>query len=385
MGAVAQLINIQDPPMNSRVSEVIHNGAWHIEMMQFPEFLAEQILSVDIGDQNSKDYAIWTPNSNGIFSTASAWSLARQRKEKSPLLKKIWNNYIPFKMSFLMWKLLKNKLPFDDILYKFKQNLASKCFCCRTPRSETIQHSFMDGDIVVSIWKYFGSPLGISWEDTQIRNFLKKWWSLKPKNSIHQILLQTTPMVVCWEIWKARCAERYGNTTVSLNRIKYHIFSHLKWILFKVKKDKNWGTDWFFICDQIINLVPKIECIMVKWEKSKGHGFKLNTDGSKMGNGQAGAGGICRDVDGNIIMAFPSRLGNESSNTAEAKAALQGLKWCSQNGIHNLILEGDSQLIINMLTGVSIPPWHLKEIIIEAQGLAQKINCRFQHCYRETN
>ncbi|KAK4715805.1 hypothetical protein R3W88_014143 [Solanum pinnatisectum] len=84
-------------------------------------------------------------------------------------------------------------------------------------------------------------------------------------------------------------------------------------------------------------------------------------------------------------MAFSSSLSNDSSNTAEAKAAFYGLKWCVQNGINNLIMEGDSMLIINMIKGKVLPPWHLQDTIIEAQKLAQKINRQFQHCYREAN
>ncbi|KAK4727880.1 hypothetical protein R3W88_032797 [Solanum pinnatisectum] len=78
-------------------------------------------------------------------------------------------------------------------------------------------------------------------------------------------------------------------------------------------------------------------------------------------------------------MAFSSFLGNDSSNTAEAKAALYGLKWCVQNGINNLIVEGDSMLIIDMIKGKVLPPWHLTDTVTEAQKLAQKINCQFQH------
>ncbi|KAK6782080.1 hypothetical protein RDI58_019876 [Solanum bulbocastanum] len=132
-------------------------------------------------------------------------------------------------------------------------------------------------------------------------------------------------------------------------------------------------------------LVPRIDYMVVKWDKPKMPFFKLNTDGSMMQNSPAGAGGICRDSRRNIIMAFSSSLGNNSSNTTEAKAALYGLKWCVQNGINNLILKGYFMLIINMIKGKVLPPWHLKDTIIEAQKLAQKINCQFQYCSREAN
>ncbi|OIT20608.1 hypothetical protein A4A49_39108 [Nicotiana attenuata] len=54
---------------------------------------------------------------------------------------------------------------------------------------ETIQHSFMNGDIASTLWKYFGSPLGSRWKSSRMRSYLQKWWSFKSQNFIHQILL----------------------------------------------------------------------------------------------------------------------------------------------------------------------------------------------------
>ncbi|WMV54242.1 hypothetical protein MTR67_047627 [Solanum verrucosum] len=51
--------------------------------------------------------------------------------------------------------------------------------------------------------------------------------------------------------------------------------------------------------------------------------------------GRSGTGGICRDHRGKIIMAFARSIGRDTSNMADAKAALNFLngvlsKWASQ-------------------------------------------------------
>lgn len=56
----------------------------------------------------------------------------------------------------------------------------------------------------------------------------------------------------------------------------------------------------------MVALPTKIKSILVRWEKS--HKLKITTDGSKDGDGVIGSGGIVRDVNGSLIMAFAKPL-----------------------------------------------------------------------------
>lgn len=150
------------------------------------------------------------PNSCGIFTTLSAWNCIRQRKDIAVFLKRIWHKYLPFKMSFLVWRILKDKLPFDDTIMRFVHTFVSKCLCCLDFQKETLHYTFIGGKVASHIWKYFGGPLGISWSDIPIFTMIQRWWALKPKNSVHQTILQVTHVVIFWEIWKARCALKFG-------------------------------------------------------------------------------------------------------------------------------------------------------------------------------
>ncbi|KAF3618304.1 putative E3 ubiquitin-protein ligase RING1-like [Capsicum annuum] len=67
--------------------------------------------------------------------------------------------------------------------------------------------------------------------------------------------------------------------------------------------------------------------MIITWTKPSATWVKLNTDGSRNTVGQIEAGGICKDHLGNLIMAFQQHLGTGSSNLAEAKAVMVGLKW----------------------------------------------------------
>lgn len=80
-------------------------------------------------------------------------------------------------------------------------------------------------------------PLGIRWNinDIPIVTMIQRWWALKPKNRVHQTILQVTPVVIFWEIWKARCAVKFGGKRVYVKGIIYQILTHLKWILAKTE------------------------------------------------------------------------------------------------------------------------------------------------------
>ncbi|WMV47110.1 hypothetical protein MTR67_040495 [Solanum verrucosum] len=64
-----------------------------------------------------------------------------------------------------------------------------------------------------------------------------------------------------------------------------------------------------------------------------------SVDGYCKGNPTSvGEGGILRDQNGHMIMAFTSYLGECSNNYTEIQAIKIELKWCLDNGFRNLIL-----------------------------------------------
>nr|XP_016509964.1 PREDICTED: uncharacterized protein LOC107827363 [Nicotiana tabacum] len=312
MGPIAHIIAFEETPPDQQVKDLIYEGQWQIDHLHLPEYLAEHILKVVIGDPNSIDTSIWMPHPNGFFTTSSCWEIVRQKQVKDDILKRIWHKHIPFKMSFLVWRLLKRKLPFDDVVLKFGLNLASRCCCCRLSQEETMMHTFLTEELAVNMWKTFCIPLGIEWGARSIKLLLINWCSAKPKNSLHQELLRITPVIICWEVWKARCASRYGSQRVSAIRVKHQIIYHLRWAISKYHRDKDWSWNWFEICEQAIALVPRIDCVIVRWERPPHQYVKINTDGSRNEEGMIGAGGIVRDSTGTLVMTFAQSLGERN-------------------------------------------------------------------------
>lgn len=109
---------------------------------------------------------------------------------------------------------------------------------------------------------------------------------------------------------------------------------------------------------------PHIKIIPVTWIKPPDGQLKLNTDGCSKGNsGPAGGGGCLRVHNGNLIMVYYSFFGSCTNNIAEAKAILIGLKWCFDNGYNEVLVESDSQMLINTINRTTKGPWQIACIL----------------------
>ena len=84
--------------------------------------------------------------------------------------------------------------------------------------------------------------------------------------------------------------------------------------------------------------VHDIKVNMVNWIRPQDQWLKVNTDGSAITNpGRLRAGGILRDKNGRLVMAFTTPMGEGTNNIAEIGAL--------ELGYRNIILELDSQLV----------------------------------------
>ena len=63
------------------------------------------------------------------------------------------------------------------------------------------------------------------------------------------------------------------------------------------------------------------------------------------------------------VGAGPINLDGVTICIAEANALKEGLMFVRRKGIKNLMVEGDSRLVIQVVQDNWVPPWHLKPII----------------------
>lgn len=140
-GALAKSIPYNCRSSKSLVKDYIINGIWNIDRHRLvvPEDMVRQIILIDIGEHDRSDYAVWMDSSDGHYSNKSAWHIIRQSSQKNLEWNKIWHKSIPFKISFLAWRLYKGKLPFNEVINRFNMfsnPIRSRCYCCHNTQSD---------------------------------------------------------------------------------------------------------------------------------------------------------------------------------------------------------------------------------------------------------
>lgn len=172
------------------------------------------------------------------------------------------------------------------------------------------------------------ASFGINCRNTQLIQLLYSWWNLKTINTVSSFITKVLPQIILWELWRSRCANKYGEELLSIQRSVVLIGSNLSGIVKQrfgqVQMESTWKKLQDII-DQPINFrIVKI----VRWSKPLMIFYKLYSDRSCM-EGSCGAGGVIRDHCVNFIVAYSFYMGKGTSNWAEGQAMLIRLQLCT--------------------------------------------------------
>lgn len=116
--------------------------------------------------------------------------------------------------------------------------------------------------------------------------------------------------------------------------------------------------------------------------------YLLFTDGASRGNpGEAGAGAVVLDQDGNDLIHFSRYLGTCTNNVAEYNALLLGLEQAALLGCTQLDIRLDSELIVRQIQGrYKVKNETLKPLYQEVvKRLASLSNWTISHVPRAQN
>ncbi|KAK4707378.1 hypothetical protein R3W88_033067 [Solanum pinnatisectum] len=313
---------------SSTIAHFLINGKWNERKLrqQVPPLLIPHILSTSFQHQQGlKDTAIWKPTEAGNFSCVSAREICRHRKDTTGINSQLWNKNIPFKMSFLLWRALRNKLPTNENLANFGVEPV-KCFCCINQGWDDVYHIFNEGHFAAHIWNYFTGPMGVNFLQPSLTSRLLNLGEIQGKNEAHKTLIQALPIVICWNLWKNRCSVKYGDKKPNSSRVKYMV---LKGILFHLNSAFpyiQWPLKWIEVFDMIEKCKHDVKVTPIIWKTTPTNRYKLNTDDSALHNpGKIGRRGILRNEVGDIIYAFAIPLGEGTNNHAEIQDASYGL------------------------------------------------------------
>ncbi|XP_019241016.1 PREDICTED: uncharacterized protein LOC109221004 [Nicotiana attenuata] len=371
------------------IYDVVCNGQWNEEKIReiLPEELAEHILQhvKPPGMIEDIDKPYWMLEPRGKFTVKSAWAYVRRRNDPGNAYRNIWVKGLPFKISFFMWKVWRNKLPLDEFFKRLGYLMASKCWCCAEPQEETMQHLFYTSHAAIRVWKYFLGHAGITLEGISFHQAIVKCWTA---DVIHRIkpILQALPSVIVWELWKRRNSYKHGDT-VTVNRVIYQVSNTMQSLVkFKKPNLQNVPHKWPDLLYMLESYLPRLKYTKVLWECPKSGWIKVNTDGASKGNpGRSSIGYVLRNEKGDIVYGCGKEVQNGTNTEAEAKAILEAMKFCVRHEYVLIELHTDSMMMKHVITGEWDVPWNIAEHVEEIKELMNRTNVTVTHTLREGN
>ena len=153
-----------------------------------------------------------------------------------------------------------------------------------------------------------------------------------------------------------------------------------------IVENKNKRIEWINIIDKVIS--SKITNSETNHETNYP---TLNFDGACRGNPSDLIGVGCIITNNDTVLCKKSDYylmkNRGTNNVSEYMALIDGLQMAIEHNISNINIEGDSQLIINQMTGkYNVKAEHLKYLYEEAKLLSENFNnINYKHIKREFN
>ncbi|XP_027082422.1 uncharacterized protein [Coffea arabica] len=263
-----------DLASNTWVYDFLHEGQWdHLALAAFPSEVTESTADSFFCFGKVPDGLVWTLQPSGEFSTKSAYQVVRSSGVRSWAFASIWHSLIPQKFSFLMWRLLHEQLPVDDVLAKFQSlGIATPSVAC-------------------------------------VRSQCYKWWLLSVKGRAFRWLSPVLPLLIVWFLWWARNMARFEGRSISVGQVRGWIIHELR-LLIQVyfPTMTRVPLQWVEILDSLSGLRRSLVSTLVRWVCPLDGFFKLNSDGCSTLRGE-GSGGVIRDSCRRLILAFADFFG----------------------------------------------------------------------------
>ena len=103
------------------IGEFLTEEGWDFVALQgaLSEYVVEHIRLnmsfVHLGGEGDKPW--WTKSSTGNFSVKSVWELLRQKADMNEDPNLLWIKGLPFKISFLAWRIWNGKVPVAYLMH----------------------------------------------------------------------------------------------------------------------------------------------------------------------------------------------------------------------------------------------------------------------------
>ncbi|XP_039166708.1 uncharacterized protein LOC120292531 [Eucalyptus grandis] len=175
------------------------------------------------------DRFTWCGHPSSSFSVSSAWNLIRARKILVNWAPLIWDNAIAPRYQFILWLIVKNRLPTQVMLLSYGRIGFNVCaFCSEVPDSR--DHLFFGCRISASLAFFWAARCNLPWRNRCWNEVLS--WARKflTGNDFYHRIVRFSFGALCHLIWKKMNAIIFTGESLVVPALKNH--------LIKVVRDK---------------------------------------------------------------------------------------------------------------------------------------------------
>lgn len=141
--------------LGAKVNDFIRNGVWAIPscLLQSYPILEDELAKITIPLFPSDDHRIWYGSDYGTLTFKEAYMFLNPPTQVVSWCSFIWKSGSPPFKSFLIWRILHNKMPTDEILKSKGCVTVSMCsMCCKD--AESTSHLLFECPFVVCLWNW---------------------------------------------------------------------------------------------------------------------------------------------------------------------------------------------------------------------------------------
>jgi ribonuclease HI len=347
-----------------------HDGSWNEQLVRrwFEAIDVHEILKIQTSRRNDPDFIAWNPDKTGVFTVRSAYRLAfeeqlraegRQATSSEPLgaspdWKCIWQCPVPHKVRIFAWKLAQNALATQSNMARRGMETPATCLICGV-EEETTYHAMIKCPHARGLW-----------------DVMKEVWALPPD----ELLFEHNPdwflhvitqidvdqrarlLMILWRVWHVHNEITHNKQPTPVEASKRFLESYLQSLLLikqnpsvDVEKGKQ-VADYERGFRKSKGQTREPPQVKQKWNPPNLGTMKLNVDGAFSVEGNAGAGMLLRDHNGEVIVAACRQLRScADALEAELAAMEEGLALALHWTQGAIILESDCSEAIKLVMG----------------------------------
>ena len=178
-------------------------------------------------------------------------------------------------------------------------------------------------------------------------------------------------VTIAWSMWSNRNEVRHGGTRKMLEAL-------VQWAM-------HYLTEYSAVTETT-TVTPEVTNVM--WTPPPPSLFKINVDGalSKL-NSSVGIGVVIQDDANQVVATLCKRIhASLGPLEVETKAFEAGLQLARDTSLQDIVLEGNSLVIVRALCGLSYPPSSVASLILGMQLFSSKFHMvNVSHVRRQGN